>query len=157
MRCSRFTHSQNTVVNKQDYVELGLSCVAIYKALKQGMDGRELDDLSETVREAIDKLKTWVEPAMDISCSSAHRDLDRRTVTDIHKDIEERSGLREGVEKRSVLQSAWQEVSGFLHSSSNKDAIAAWKEDLKGLLLFFNVCSAHSCLALANYSVLRPS
>ena len=136
--------------NKQDYIDLGLYCVAIYEALKQGMDGRVL---SESVHRTIGELETWVEPAIHISCSSAHRNPGRRTVADIHKDIKKRSGLREGVGKRKVVQ----EISAFLRSSGDKDAIAGWKNDLMRLLQVFNVCSAHSCLALANYSILRPS
>ena len=45
------------MANKQGYVDLGLSCVDIYKALKRGMDGKDLDELSESVREAIEELK----------------------------------------------------------------------------------------------------
>ena len=37
------------MANKQGYVDLGLSCVDIYKALKRGMDGRGVDELSELV------------------------------------------------------------------------------------------------------------
>ena len=48
------------MANKQDYVDLGLSCVDIYKALKRGMDGKELEELNKSVREAIDELKAWV-------------------------------------------------------------------------------------------------
>ena len=57
MRCPRLTRTQDTMANKQDYVDLGLSCVDICKALERGMDGRELDELSQSVRDAIDDLK----------------------------------------------------------------------------------------------------
>ena len=50
------------MANKSDYVELGLTCADVCKALYQGMDGKELDDLSQPVREAVKKLTTWVEP-----------------------------------------------------------------------------------------------
>ena len=46
------------MANKQGYVDLGLSCVDIYKALKRGMDGKEPDELNDSVREAIDELKS---------------------------------------------------------------------------------------------------
>ena len=46
----------------QGYVDLGLSCAEIYKTLKRGTNRRELDEPSDSVREAIDKLTTWVEP-----------------------------------------------------------------------------------------------
>ena len=56
--CSRFTHSQDTMVNEQDYVELGLSCADICKALDRGMNGKKLDDLSKSVYDAINQLTT---------------------------------------------------------------------------------------------------
>ena len=143
MRCSRLTRSQDTMANKQSYVDLGLSCVDIYKALKRGMDGRELDELSESVREAIEELKAWVERATHISCSSAHHDLDRRTVAEIHEEVKKRS------ERHSILR--------FLQSRDDKEAIPAWNSKLDRILHVFNVCSACSRLAVADYSVARPS
>ena len=56
MRRSRFTHSQDTMVNEQDYVELGLSCADICRALDRGMNGKKLDDLSQSVCDAINQL-----------------------------------------------------------------------------------------------------
>lgn len=44
------------MVNKQDYVELGLYCADICGALERGMDGRKPEDLSKTVRGAINQL-----------------------------------------------------------------------------------------------------
>lgn len=41
------------MANEKDYVELGLSCVVICKALDQGMDGKGPDDLGEPVRHAM--------------------------------------------------------------------------------------------------------
>ena len=49
------------MANKQDYVDLGLSCAKICKALERGMNGRELNELSKSMRETISELKTWVE------------------------------------------------------------------------------------------------
>jgi hypothetical protein len=46
------------MADEKDYVELGLSCADICKALDQGMGGRELDDLSESVRDAMSDLTT---------------------------------------------------------------------------------------------------
>ena len=44
------------MVNKLDYVELGLACAEVCKALDRGMNGRRLDELSRSVREAIEQL-----------------------------------------------------------------------------------------------------
>ena len=58
MGCSELTHSQDTKVNEEDYVELGLSCANICKTLYQGIDGKRLDDLSESMRDAMSHLTT---------------------------------------------------------------------------------------------------
>ena len=52
------------MANKSDYVDLGLACANVCKALHRGMDGRELEDLGQSVRSAIEQLKTRVKPAM---------------------------------------------------------------------------------------------
>ena len=44
------------IANDADYVELGLSCADICRALERGMDGKRLDDLSQSVCEAINQL-----------------------------------------------------------------------------------------------------
>ena len=44
------------MANKSDYVELGLACANVCKALERGLDGKELDSLSPSVREAIEQL-----------------------------------------------------------------------------------------------------
>ena len=44
------------MVNETDYVELGIACADVCKALDRGMNGRKLDDLSQSVREAIEQL-----------------------------------------------------------------------------------------------------
>lgn len=45
------------MINQADYVALGLTCVDICTALKQGMDGKELCDLNQPVRRAIKRLR----------------------------------------------------------------------------------------------------
>ena len=52
------------MANKSDYVELGLACANVCKALDRGMNGKKLDDLDESMREAINELTMWVEPVM---------------------------------------------------------------------------------------------
>jgi len=52
------TFSQDSMVNKTDYVELGLACADVCRALDRGMDGRRLDEFSRSVGEAIQQLTT---------------------------------------------------------------------------------------------------
>ena len=54
--CSVFTHGQDSMVNKLDYVELGLACADVCRALDRGMSGRQMGELSQSVREAIGQL-----------------------------------------------------------------------------------------------------
>ena len=61
---SVFTCIQDTMTNKTDYLELGLVCADVCKALQRGMNGREMDDLGQSAREAITQLTTWAEPVM---------------------------------------------------------------------------------------------
>ena len=46
------------MANEIDYVELGLACAEVCKALDRGMNGRRLDDLNKSVHEAIGQLTT---------------------------------------------------------------------------------------------------
>ena len=50
--------TQDTMTNQVDYVDLGLACANVCLALKRGLDGKDLDDLSDSVRQAINQLKT---------------------------------------------------------------------------------------------------
>ena len=49
---------QETMINEQDYVELGLNCADICTALDRGINGKKLDDLGQSVCEAINQLTT---------------------------------------------------------------------------------------------------
>ena len=42
--------------NEEEYVEIGLSCADICRALDRGMGGKRLDDISQSVCEAINQL-----------------------------------------------------------------------------------------------------
>ena len=57
---------QDFIANEEDYVELGLYCAEICKAIDRGMNGKRLDDLSRSVCEAINQLTTWVQ--LDLYC-----------------------------------------------------------------------------------------
>ena len=46
------------MANEADYVELGLSCADICRALDRGMNGKKLNDLSQSVCDAINQLTT---------------------------------------------------------------------------------------------------
>jgi hypothetical protein len=50
--------------NEADYIELGLACADICTALDRGMHGKKMDDLNQSVCEAIKQLTTWVRPVM---------------------------------------------------------------------------------------------
>jgi len=58
VKCSVFTHRQDLVTSEADYVELGLSCADICRALDRGMNGKKLEDLSQSVCDAINQLTT---------------------------------------------------------------------------------------------------
>ena len=49
---------QDSMINETDYVELGLACAEICTALGRGMDGKKMEDLSQSVSEAIGQLTT---------------------------------------------------------------------------------------------------
>ena len=44
------------MINKLDYVELGLNCANICRALDRGMSGRKLNELNQSVADAINQL-----------------------------------------------------------------------------------------------------
>jgi len=53
-----FIHIQDSMINDQDYIDLGLSCVEICRALDRGMNGKRLNDLSQSVLYVISQLTT---------------------------------------------------------------------------------------------------
>ena len=46
------------MANEQDFVELGMSCVDVCKALDRGLEGRRSEELSGSLLEAIEQLTT---------------------------------------------------------------------------------------------------
>ena len=52
------------MIDKTDYVELGLACADVCKVLNQGINGRRVDQLGPSVLKAIERLTTQVEPAI---------------------------------------------------------------------------------------------
>ena len=49
---------QDSMANDLAYVELGLFCARVCRALDRGVSGRQGDGLSQSVLEAIDQLTT---------------------------------------------------------------------------------------------------
>jgi len=43
------------MINKTGYVELGLACADVCKALDRGLNGKRSDELSESVSKAIEQ------------------------------------------------------------------------------------------------------
>ena len=58
------------MINKVDYVKLGLSCADVCKALSQGLERRQTDQLGQPVLEAIQQFTTYVASAMHTPCDS---------------------------------------------------------------------------------------
>jgi len=58
VRCPELTRSQESMINALDYVELGLFCSDICRALDRGMNGKKLDNLNQSVCDAISQLMT---------------------------------------------------------------------------------------------------
>ena len=46
------------MINEVDYVDLGLACADVCRALGRGMSGRRVEELSQSVLEAIGQLTT---------------------------------------------------------------------------------------------------
>ena len=60
------SRNQDSMANETDYVELGLACTDVCKALDRGMNGRKLDDFNQSVREAIEQLTRRVKSGTHI-------------------------------------------------------------------------------------------
>ena len=120
-----FTCIQDSMGNKTDYIELGLACAEICEALKQETNGRKLEDLSQSVRDAIAQLKMCAKLMTRGFDNSLMHALDRRTVDKIHEKVSEK-----GERNR---------FSRALQAKSDKDTIAAWKSDLNRILQVFTV------------------
>jgi hypothetical protein len=46
------------MVNEEDYDDIGLACADVCTALKRGIDGKRLEELSQSVFDAIETLTT---------------------------------------------------------------------------------------------------
>jgi len=52
----KLTNIQDSMANELDFVEIGLHCADICGALDRGMKGKSLDELSQSVCDAINRL-----------------------------------------------------------------------------------------------------
>ena len=52
----RLKCTQDEMTHQVDYVELGLACADVCTALGRGLNGKKLDDLNNSVCEAINQL-----------------------------------------------------------------------------------------------------
>ena len=87
---SRLMYNQDSMANKSDYVELGLACADVCKALDRGMSGKKLEDLSQSVREAIEQLTRLVKPGIHIM----HDSLTAFSIAGLWKKSRETSSRR---------------------------------------------------------------
>jgi hypothetical protein len=55
------------MVDNMDYVGLGLSCANVCRALGRGINGKKLDEFSQSSYDAANQLTLWVGPATCIS------------------------------------------------------------------------------------------
>jgi hypothetical protein len=116
------------MVDNTDYVGLGLSCADVCRALARGVNGKRLEELSQSVYDATNRLTVWVEPATHISNRLLiWNALDCRTVADIQRRL-----VKCG--KRNMF-------SGYFHRKKDKATIAAWKLDVERILQVFEVGS----------------
>jgi len=117
------------MINKTDYVELGLACADVCRALDRGMKGRRVGDLGQSIFEAIEQLMKWVQPVMHIMCGLLTA-LSIRTVAEIQEKVIEKGG-------RNLL-------SRLVNAKNDKEAMATWRADLNRVLQVFNVRLAAS-------------
>ena len=75
------------MANDKGYVGLGLSCADVCKVLDQGMNGKRLGDLSQSVREAMNQLTTWVKPTVGRFGRLTDKTLDCRTVVEVQRKV----------------------------------------------------------------------
>ena len=131
------------MVNDQDYIDLGLACADICRALDRGMDGKRLDDLSRPVREAIALLTMWVNPTVYTLDGSPTELFICRTVAEIQRKV--------------IKYSQRNSVSRLFRARDDRDTIATWRSELDRILHIFNVCSIAFYLVVSNCSLFRPS
>jgi len=56
--CGLTKYMQDSMINEEDYVDLGLACNAVCTALDRGLKGKRLNELGGSVVDAINQLTT---------------------------------------------------------------------------------------------------
>ena len=126
------------MVNQRDYVELGLNCADVCRALERGTSGKKLDDLSQSVYDAINQLTMWVQPEIYGFDGSLTTLLNgRRAVAEIQRKVIKRNGRNT--------------VTRLFNSKNDKETVTAWKLDLNRILHVFNVRSVNFRLDIAHH------
>jgi len=57
VNCRLIESIQDSMVNQIDYIELGLACADVCIVLDRGLGGKRLEDLNDSVCDAINQLK----------------------------------------------------------------------------------------------------
>ena len=126
------------MANQQDYVEIGLDCADICTALDRGMNGKRVDDLSQSVCKAISQLTVWVKPATRFLW--------------LADDVPDHARAASDIQKKAIEQKGRNYASRLIHAKGDKDKIVAWKLELDRILQVFNVRS----LASTSSSLIVP-
>ena len=130
---------QDTVINEQDYVELGLNCADICRTLDLATNRKRPEDrLSQFVCKEMNKLTLWVKSVGQLR-QLTDDTLNCRIVGEIQNKATEHS-------QRNPL-------SRFFHARGDKDMVAAWRLELSRISYVFNVRSVTSSLTLL---IVRP-
>jgi len=129
--------SSANLVSVQDRIV----CADVRIALDRGTKGRETDEFTRSVIEAIEQLTVRVKPARGASCVQfTYHAFDSRTAAEIQGKI-----VKWG--KRNP-------VSRFIHARNDEEAIATWRLDFIRILQVFNVRPARSYMTVTNFPVL---
>ena len=113
------------MANDQECVYLGVLCANVCHALRRGAGPRRKEELSEPVRNAIDRFERWVHPAMYTLRPPTDHGLDHRTIQEIEQKMNEQAKRNKTVK--------------YLTASNVKGKIGGWRSMLNAILQIFGV------------------
>ena len=119
------------MINDDDLVGLAKSCVEICEVLRVGVEGKDIDDLSDPVQKAIADLKKCAHP--NDTHSSARRNNGIFSTTN---EIEEK--VKEHAERHSIIRGA--------RARYDKEMIQGWKLEIHTILGVFHVGRSYCML-----------